>query len=62
VLKGNIRLFRIQGNPVTINWSWLFVFVLDQERLVGAPVRRLGGGRATPRPGVGHGRRRDAHR
>ena len=35
MLKGNIRLFRVKGIPVIINWSWLFVFVLDQERLVG---------------------------
>jgi hypothetical protein len=28
VLKGNVRLFRIKGIPVTINWTWLFVFVL----------------------------------
>ena len=28
MLKGNIRLFRVKGIPVTINWTWLFVLVL----------------------------------
>jgi PDZ domain-containing secreted protein/Zn-dependent protease len=27
-LKGTVRLFRVKGIPVNINWTWLFVFVL----------------------------------
>jgi Zn-dependent protease len=28
VLSGTVRLFRVRGIPVGINWSWLLVFVL----------------------------------
>lgn len=28
MLKGTLRLFRVEGIPVDIHWTWLFVFVL----------------------------------
>lgn len=27
-MESNVRLFRVKGIPVGVNWSWLFVFVL----------------------------------
>ena len=28
MLKGTLRPFRVEGIPVDIHWTWLFVFVL----------------------------------
>jgi hypothetical protein len=35
-MKTSVRLFKIRGLPVGINWTWLFVFVLVLWSLAGS--------------------------